>query len=426
MAFSSLSEWLSWQESLHPNAIDLGLDRLRRTLERLQWRRPACPIITVGGTNGKGSTVAMLTRILGEAGYRVGTFTSPHLADYNERIVIGGKQVSDASLIAAFERIDVARGTDTLTFFEFNTLAALLIFETAGLDAMVLEVGMGGRLDAVNIVDADLALITSVGLDHCEWLGTTVEAIGREKAGIFRPGKPAILGAREMPASVQEVATQLGSEALQLGRDFEQQRAGDHWTWRGRRTQYEALPPPSLAGEIQFDNAANVLAALECLSDRLPVTRERIVAGLRDTHLIGRFQVLGSGPRWILDVAHNPAAARVLAMHLRSSRGAGRTYAVCSMLGDKDIAGVAAELRDCFDGWITAPLGGPRAIASDVLAQRLRDAGVHVIAQADDVAAACAVAQQYVAAQDRVVVFGSFLTVAPALQWLRGHGVASR
>src|SRR5690606_8309196 len=196
----SLADWLRWQESLHPSTIDLGLERMRRTLERLQWRAPACPVITVAGTNGKGSTVALTARILRAAGYRVGTFTSPHLIRYNERIVIDGREVSDASLVAAFERIDAARGDDTLTFFEFNTLAALLVFDTACLDAIVLEVGLGGRLDSVNAVDADVAVVTSIALDHCDWLGSDLEAIGREKAGIFRSGKPAIYGSREMPA----------------------------------------------------------------------------------------------------------------------------------------------------------------------------------------------------------------------------------
>ncbi|MFL6618383.1 MAG: bifunctional folylpolyglutamate synthase/dihydrofolate synthase, partial [Povalibacter sp.] len=206
MTRTTLSDWLSWQQSLHPSAIDLGLTRVHRTLKRLGWRQPECPVITVAGTNGKGSCVAMLNSILTAAGYRVGTFTSPHLIRYNERIVVAGQEASDASLIAAFERIDEARAEDTLTFFEFNALAALLIFETAGLDAIVLEVGLGGRLDAVNAVDADVALVTSISLDHCEWLGDDVEAIGREKAGIFRSGRLAVFASADMPTSIQDQA----------------------------------------------------------------------------------------------------------------------------------------------------------------------------------------------------------------------------
>ena len=234
MRFDSLADWLAWQETLHPNAIDLGLDRLQRTLDRLRWQRPACPVITVAGTNGKGSCVALTARILGEAGYRVGTFTSPHLLRYNERIAIDGVDVSDEALVAAFERIDAARGEDTLTFFEFNAAAALLVFADAHPDAVVLEVGMGGRLDAVNVVDADVALVTSIDLDHCEWLGRDREAIGREKAGIFRAGRPAIFGSRDMPASIRESAQQVAADLQQLGRDFDWVRSGDRWTWRGR------------------------------------------------------------------------------------------------------------------------------------------------------------------------------------------------
>jgi dihydrofolate synthase/folylpolyglutamate synthase len=204
--FRRLSDWLAWQETLHPNAIDLGLDRLQRTLDRLEWQRPACPVITVAGTNGKGSCVALTARILREAGYRIGTFTSPHLLRYNERIHVDGAEVSDETLMAAFERIDAARGEDTLTFFEFNAAAALLVFAEARPDAVVLEVGMGGRLDAVNVVDADVALVSSIDLDHCDWLGHDRETIGREKAGIFRAGRPAIFGARDMPASIRETA----------------------------------------------------------------------------------------------------------------------------------------------------------------------------------------------------------------------------
>ena len=426
-----LSEWLRWQEKLHPSAIDLGLDRMRRTLARLGWQQPQCPVITVGGTNGKGSTVALTSRILAEAGYRVGTFTSPHLLRYNERIVLDGREVSDESLVAAFERIDTARGQDTLTFFEFNTLAALLIFDTAGVDAIVLEVGLGGRLDSVNAVDADVAIVTSISLDHMDWLGPDVESIGREKAGIFRTGRPAIFGSRDMPASIAEVAQQLGTPLYRLGREFEwapqsgehssrAQSASERWLWRGRTSRYDDLPRPALVGELQFDNASAVLCALECLSVRLPVTREAIERGLMIVTLPGRFQILQrAGVEWILDVAHNPAAAQALAAQLAARPTTGRTLAVCGILGDKDIEGVAAALRGSFDAWIVVALDSPRAVPLNDLSQRLASTGANVVASAESVAGGCAIAETMARAGDRIVAFGSFLTVGPALDWLQ-------
>ena len=360
--FERLADWLAWQETLHPNAIDLGLDRLQRTLDRLGWQRPACPVITVAGTNGKGSCVALTARILGEAGYRVGTFTSPHLLRYNERIAIDGVEVSDEALIAAFERIDAARGDDTLTFFEFNAAAALLVFADAQPDAVVLEVGMGGRLDAVNVVDADVALVTSIDLDHCDWLGHDRETIGREKAGIFRAGRPAIFGARDMPASIRDAAQQVGADLQQLGRDFDWVRGGDRWTWRGRTGEQRDLPAPALHGEIQYNNAAAVLAALEALQLRLHVPRSAIERGLQTVTLPGRFQVVRqSSPRpieWILDVAHNPAAAHTLAAQLAARKDGGRTIAVCGVLSDKDVEGIVGELRNSFDAWVIVGLAG--------------------------------------------------------------------
>lgn len=419
----SLADWLRWQETLHPSAIDLGLDRMRRTLQRLQWRQPSCPVVTVAGTNGKGSTVALTSQILRAAGYRVGTFTSPHLIRYNERIVIDGREVSDASLVAAFERIDAARGNDTPTFFEFNTLAALLVFDTAGVDAIVLEVGLGGRLDSVNAVDADVAIVTSIALDHCDWLGPDVESIGREKAGIFRAGKPGIFGSRDMPASIEAVARELGTPLYRLGQEFDWRRDGDRWSWRGRNTSYDNLPRPALHGELQFDNASAVLCALECLSSRLPVPREAIETGLQNVTLAGRFQVVRrtepAAAEWILDVAHNPAAAQALAGQLASCPASGRTIAVCGILGDKDIEGIASALRDSFDAWIIVGLAGARSVPVDGLALRLANTGARVEKTAATVAEGCEVAQTMARAGDRIVVFGSFLTVGPALEWLQ-------
>lgn len=425
--FPALAAWLAWQETLHPNAIDLGLERLQRTLDRLHWQPPSCPVITVGGTNGKGSSVALTARILSEAGHRVGAFTSPHLIRYNERITVAGAQVSDDALIAAFERIDTARGADTLTFFEFNTAAALLVFADAQLDAVVLEVGMGGRLDAVNVVDADVALITSIDLDHCEWLGCDRETIAHEKAGILRAGRPAIFGAREMPASIRDDAQQLGADLRQLGLDFDWARSGARWTWRSRDDVQSDLPPPALHGEVQYDNAAAVLEALRSIHSRLPVDRAAVERGLQTVKLPGRFQIVRQGGRcaieWILDVAHNPAAARILAAQLAARPGSGRTIAVCGVLGDKDIEGIVAELQACFDLWVIVGLSGARALAADALATRAQRVGAKVAAIAADVTSGCLAAEGLAAAGDRVVVFGSFFTVGPALALLASRGL---
>jgi len=426
---ATLSDWLSWQENLHPNPIDLGLTRLNETLLRLEWRRPACPIITVAGTNGKGSSVALLTRILQEAGYRVATFTSPHLLRYNERICIGEVEISDASLIAAFERIDAARAGTTLTFFEFNALAALLVFETACPDVIVLEVGLGGRLDAVNAVDCDVALVTSIALDHCDWLGSDVEVIGREKAGIFRAGRAAIFGSRDMPASIAAVASEVGADLRRLGQDFEYRRVGDVWSWSGGpgldNRRCDDLSLPALVGDVQLDNASAVLAVLMSLSARLPVDDAAIRRGLSTVSLRGRFQTATlNGVQWILDVAHNPAAAQTLASQLALPSDARRTIAVCGILGDKDVEGVATAVRGSFDQWIVAGLPGPRAVPVDALAQRLGVAGVPVAGIAETISAACDTAAELAQSGDRIVVFGSFLTVAGAMEWLESRGLS--
>jgi len=419
--FTRLDDWLSWQQTLHHSTIELGLDRVRAVLERLQWSQPAYPVIIVGGTNGKGSCVALLESIYAAAGYRVGTFTSPHLIRYNERIRIAGVEIDDLSLMAAFDRIDKARGDISLTFFEFNTLAALLAFEIAGLDVMVLEVGMGGELDAVNVVDPEVALVASVSLDHCEWLGSDVETIARVKAGIFRAGKPALFGSRARPQTIDARAQTLGARLLCLGRDFDGTAQQGTWQWRGIAQCEESLPLPALRGDVQLDNAATVLTVLECLQARLPVSRAAVERGLTSVHLAGRFQVIRSGPannEWLLDVAHNPAAAATLADNLQARPTLGRTIAVIGMLGDKDSLGVIERVKSFVDVWIVAGVDGPRALAPYALAERLRHAGVEVAHTASDVAAACEHARELLRESDRVVVFGSFHTVGPALAWL--------
>lgn len=417
MSFSNLSEWLTWQETLHPNPVDLGLERITQVLQRLQWRGFDCPVITIGGTKGKGSCAAMSESILQAAGYRVGLFTSPHLRHYNERIRIAGREIADAALCAAFERIDRARAGVTLTYFEFNTLAALLSFAAANLEVVILEVGMGGRLDAVNVIDADVAIVTSIGLDHCEWLGHDLESIGREKAGIMRPGRPAIYGSPSMPESIAAYAEQIGARLVRAGRDFGANVQGDSWEWWCGERRLDALPPPALPGAVQIHNAAAALAALDCLSARVPVTRAAIATGLRQVYLPGRFQVIPGDPEWILDVAHNPMSAQTLANNL-AARPRRRTVAVFAALGDKDLGSMVEALHPQVEAWVVAQLEGPRAVPVGGLRDRLVELGVDVRGTAATVAQACELAQACMQASDRVLVFGSFLVVGPALDWL--------
>jgi dihydrofolate synthase/folylpolyglutamate synthase len=415
--FARLEQWLEWQQAAHPRAIDLGLERVARVLARTGWRGFRQPVVTIGGTNGKGSCVALVDSMLRAGGYRVGTFTSPHLVDYRERIRIDGEWISGASLVAAFERIADALGDDSLTFFEFNTLAALLVLETAAPDAVVLEVGLGGRLDAVNVVDADVAVIVSVGLDHMEYLGPDVESIGREKAGICRAGRPAVCGMREPPRSVMAVARSLGSWLRVRGREFEgTERPEGRWDYRDAHGVLEGLPPPALEGVAQVGNAATALAALRELSDRLPLSREAIERGLARVQLPGRFQRVpaAGGFEWVFDVAHNPDAADVLAANLARHRARGRTLAVCGMLSDKDVPAVLASLKGSVDLWFAAATDGPRGLSDQDLAAHAARVGIAMTAGGtvpEAMLAAAGAAQ----AGDRIVVFGSFHTVGPAL-----------
>lgn len=418
MSFSRLSDWLAWQETLHPNPIDLGLGRINEVLRRLQWRGFDCPVITISGTKGKGSCAAILESILSAAAYRVGLFTSPHLRRYNERLRIAGEEISDAALCAIFERIDAARGEITLTYFEFNALAALLAFATAGLDAVILEVGMGGRLDAVNVVDADVAVITSIGLDHCEWLGYDLESIGREKAGIMRAGHPAVYGSLDMPASIAEQAQKLGASLLKLGSDFVCEIHPAHWDWHLGSQHHLQLPKPALQGSVQIYNAAAALTALNCLSPQLPIGRSAIEAGLRTVRLPGRFQIVPGPVEWLLDVAHNALSAQTLADNLANCVERRRTIAVFAALADKDIAAMVDALRAHIDTWVVVGLSSARALSTENLAERLRQLGVKAVVSADSVASACALARDLARPGDRILAFGSFLVVGPALDCL--------
>jgi dihydrofolate synthase / folylpolyglutamate synthase len=430
----SLEQWLAYQSRVHPQAIDLGLDRLRQVLDRLKWQQPQVPVITVAGTNGKGSVSGFCAGIMAAAGYRVGTFTSPHLRDYRERIRIHDRLVSAVELVSAFVRIEDARGDVGLTFFEFNTLAALLAFEAAQLDAWVLEIGMGGRLDAVNVVDPDVAVVVSIGFDHQEYLGTTLEAIAREKAGIFRQGRPAVLGSREIPEIVEDIARSLGAPLKRLGREYtyalDAAAAGATWHFRGSRWNLPGLPAPALIGDTQYANAATAIAALEEIDVRLAIPAAAVAQGLGGVQLAARFQTIASArpgaPSWILDVAHNPAAARVLAQNLRGHPGAGRTLAVCGILADKDAAGVVAELRGCIDAWWCVSTDGERGRGGDSLAQTVASQVAAPVEAAGSTSAGCAAAMAHAKPGDRIVVFGSFHTVGPALDWLEAHDLLPR
>jgi dihydrofolate synthase/folylpolyglutamate synthase len=415
MKFQTLDQWLRWQESLHPSAIDLGLERPGRVLDALGLRHPDHAVITVAGTNGKGSSVAMLESILRAAGYRVGCYTSPHLLRYNERVRIDGEPVDDYQLCEAFERIDQARGDTSLTYFEFGTLAALDIFARAGLDVAVLEVGMGGRLDAVNLLDADVALVTAIDVDHAAWLGNDREAIGREKAGIFRPGRPAVCSDPNPPQSLLQHGRELNTALYCLGKEFRYTAGAGQWTWAGPGTSYEALPEPALRGDFQLQNAAGVAMVLALLRERLPVTAAQIHQGLSSVSLPGRFQLLPGTPATIVDVAHNPQSAAALAANLKAQMVRGRTLSVVGVLADKDLAGVIRPMLPCVDRWYPAGLAVPRGCDSRTLHQAIAGLGGAVEHDYPTVGEALAAARSQAGPGDRIVLFGSFYTVAEAL-----------
>ncbi len=413
----SLAEWLEQQQRSHPRAIDLSLSRVREVARRLDLLTPDCRVITVGGTNGKGSTVACLDALLRTAGLRCGRFTSPHLSRYNERICVDGDEASDASLVDAFELIEAARADITLTFFEYNALAALAHFRRSRVDVAVLEVGLGGRFDATNIIDAEVAVICSIGIDHVDWLGNTLEAIGREKAGIFRAGRPAVLGTADVPRSLWTAIEEVGARAVVPDRDYRYGRAAEGATWD---FEYGALslrdlPPPALAGIHQMANAATALAAIVAAGG-IELTQANVSEALRGVRLRGRFQRVPGEVEWIFDVAHNVPAALGLGVNLRALPRA-RTIAVCGILGDKDVPGITAALSADIDAWVLVTLEGPRAVPTRDLAAHL-PRGASVLAHAPDVAAGCRAARDAARPGDRIVVFGSFLTVGPALEFL--------
>lgn len=413
----TLDQWLDRQLRSRPHEIELGLDRVGSVWQRLGAPAPAGAVITVGGTNGKGSTVAFLEAILLAGGHRVGAFTSPHLLHYNERVRVLGADASDAMLISAFERIESVRGDTPLTYFEFGTLAALLIFAESSLDVAILEVGLGGRLDAVNIIDADAAIVTTIDLDHQDWLGCDRELIGREKAGIFRAGRPAIIGELDPPRALIDEAQRLGAKLVRAGHDYRHEDTVTGWRWIAGDMQLE-LPDPRLDAPCQRANAAAAIAALfelrGCLDWQIP----SIIQGIAEANAPARMQRFAGSPELVVDVAHNPQAARVLAEWLRSNPASGRTIAIFAALADKDIEGIVDPLRAHIDCWVLAGLAGESARGLEVAALRAR-IGQHVETAAErccaSVSDALEVAFDLARDGDRVIAFGSFLVAAVAL-----------
>ncbi len=378
----------------------------------------SCPVITVGGTNGKGSTCAYLEAVLTEAGYRVGCYTSPHLLHYGERVRVASAALPDAMHMAALAAVEAARGDIPLTYFEHGTLAAVWLFNRLGVTAAVLEVGLGGRLDAVNVFDADCAVITSVDLDHQDYLGHSREAIGREKAGIFRPGRPAVVTDPEPPQSLLDHAHAVGAKLYRLGHEIGIEAQQGSWTCRVGNRRYAELPPPALPGAFQLANAAAAITALETLRDRLPVSLQALRTGLAQARLAGRFQVLPGAPTFILDVAHNPQAARALAANLSGLGAGGRRLAVFGMLRDKDVRAVVRALRPHIDAWYVAGLPGPRGLSADALLGLLKDAEIEAAQAHAEVADALDAACASAGPADIIVIFGSFHTVAAATRVL--------
>jgi dihydrofolate synthase/folylpolyglutamate synthase len=419
-SFSTLDEWLAWLVTLAPNEIELGLDRVQQVLDRLDLRRPGL-VVHVAGTNGKGSCVAMLEAFLRRQGMKVGAYTSPHLQKYNERIRVDGADCSDAELISALQRVEAHRGDLPLTYFEFGTLVALCVFEQRQTDAIVLEVGMGGRLDAVNAVEPDAGIITNIGLDHCEWLGHDVEAIGTEKAGILRAGKPFVFGSRSVPRSVLERAGTVGARLLTAGRDYRivrPQGPGMTWGWHGVRFDLDGLRRPSLAATVQIDNAAAVLTLLEALGMDALLRPDIVNQVLGSLSLPGRMQIVRAGRDWLLDVAHNADSASVLATSLLDCGTGRRVVAVIGLLGDKDAAAILGPLCPVVDSWIAVTARSARARPGPELAFAIAQICHKPCLIADDIGSALRSAEERAGDNDIALVCGSFYVVGPALDEL--------
>ncbi len=415
MRHAGLDAWLSRLESLHWREIDLGLDRVRTVLDAVRLDTLPFIVITVGGTNGKGSCLAYLDSILRCCGARTGLYTSPHLLRYNERIRVDGREADDALLLDSFAVIDTGRGDTTLTYFEFGTLAALDVFRRTGVDVALLEVGMGGRLDAVNVVDPDAAIVTSVGLDHTGYLGIDREQIAAEKAGIFRAGRAAICGDRDPPLALSKTATDIGADWRVIGTDFEIRQHDGVWDWYGCEQSWCDLPAPPVPGAVQYDNAASALAALEALQDRFDLSLSAVRSGIARTSLPARFQCHEGPVVWIYDVAHNADAAAVLAANLDAGTHEGRTMGVFGVLDDKDADSIIDCVGSRIDCWFVAAPDSSRALPAEALAEKVSRITGRSVRVCADVAAACRGAHENACDGDRVVVFGSFYTVGEAM-----------
>ncbi len=424
----TLDDWLRWLETLSPREIDLGLDRVAEVLERLSLARPG-RVLHVAGTNGKGSCAAMLESILLDSGARVGCYTSPHVLRYNERIRVDGRAVDDAQILDAFEQVEARRNGMPLTYFEYGTLAAMVVFDARAADELVLEIGLGGRLDAVNAVEPDGAIITNITLEHCDWLGDDVESIGREKAGVMRRGKPVIFGAPAVPASIVSEAERIGADLWLPERDFTYAvEATGTWRWQGRNLAIDGLARPSLHGTFQLQNAAAVLALLEAQQLVSLMTRKRIDAAFTRLEIPGRFQRLTTRCQWLLDVAHNPDAARMLGQSLGelavSSSPSGSITAIIGVLADKDLPGMLQPLLPHVERWIAVTAESPRALPARELAQRVAQIAEKPCLVVDDIATAVAHLEARASPQELLLVTGSFFTVGPALAWLERYGHA--
>jgi dihydrofolate synthase/folylpolyglutamate synthase len=411
-----LADWLRRLETLSPREIDLGLERVAEVLGRLALEPPA-RVVLVGGTNGKGSSVEMVRALLSGSGV-VGTYTSPHVIRYNERIAINGEPATDDEIVAAFEQVEAARGDVPLTYFEFGTLAALVVFEAANADIAILEVGLGGRLDAVNVAEPDASLITNVSLDHCDWLGNDVESIGYEKAGIMRAGKPVVFADTDMPAAVAAHAEKLGARLIRAGHDYSWAPAeGGRWSWRGRGLELVDLEVPSLHGPMQIQNAAGALALIEALGLERELGAENVNRALTGLRLPGRMQTIERQQEWLFDVAHNPAAAEALAASLRQA-GARATVAIVGILDDKIVEGIVGPLAGHVDNWIAVTAASPRAIDAAELARRIANETGKACLIADNLDTAIENADAVAGAGGRTLVTGSFYVVGPLLERL--------
>lgn len=412
--FESLDGWLAWLQTLHPKQIDMSLDRARGVMAALGIADPPYRVVTVAGTNGKGSCVAMLEGIYRAAGYAVGAFTSPHLIAFNERIRFDGSDLEDEALIELFSLIDAARGELTLSYFEASAVAAMLHFARAGADVGLLEVGMGGRLDAVNAVDADAALIVSIDLDHMDWLGPDRDIIGREKAGIVRRGRPVIVADRDPPDGLFDEIGRRGGNASTIGVDFSAEVQGDQFSYRQADQGSRLFPCPAFGGRIQLDNAAAAIAVVDAMQEALPVADEAIVTGLSTAKLRGRFQrVMVDGVEWIFDVAHNPASAALFCESLAGLRPVLRTVAVFGAMSDKDLDAVIEPFVSVVDTWLVGGIDSDRGAKPEDLASQLQRLGARDVSVYPDVEAAARAVRAV--PTDRVLVFGSFYTVGPAM-----------